>query len=298
MKVVGAARQLITDSPEQLIAKLGMARASKLPDISEVHSQLLRQILWHDKVRKVGKAVVLPLPYGSKWIGTRDALAKVIREDLGISISDWGLTRQMAENESWKFHGDILDTLTTYMRAATGLVFPQALELMKWLNVLASKSISQQIEAEQFPHLRWQTHDGFQVDYWSAKQETFRASSTTLGEASVSIGDKDEPKVTKMINAFAPNVIHALDACLLRELFKGWRKHKLPITTIHDCVLTLPSGIPLVRESVKEAFITVCEQNTPAKLAAQMGVSMDDLPTLEIGNANLRDVRNSEFMFH
>lgn len=296
MKVIGAARELITDDSSALIAKLGADAAAKLPHISDLHHALLKEILWHGGVRKMGKGVVLPLPYGSKWIGTRKTIAKVLREDMGISLSQWGISRQMGEDESWKFHGDMLDTLTTYMRSATRLVFPRALDLMDWLTTLASVSIKKQMVAGQFPRLNWQTHDGFNVDYWSAKQETMRTVSQTLGEMRVATGDSDTPRPSKMVSAFAPNYVHSLDAALLREAFKNWGDR--PLTTIHDAVITLPSGIPLVRQNVKEAFITICEENTPQRLAEQMGVSMDELPELEMGDANLRNVRNSEFMFH
>ncbi len=295
MKVIGAARKLVTD-PALAVELMGLAAAEKLPPLNENQQLIIRQILWHDSVRDLGKSVVLPLPYGSTWIGTRKAVAKVLKKDLGIDLTKWGEQQGYEDDGAWKFHAEVLDQLTHYLRAATRVVFPQALELMDWLRALAATSIKQQVANNEFPKLNWQTHDGFNIKYWSSSQETIRVVSTSLGEAKVATGDNmNKANTRKMISAFAPNVIHALDAALLREAFKDW---KLPITAIHDCVTTLPSGIPLVRQNIKEAFITVCEQNTPARLAEQMNVSMEKLPPIVMGAANLRDVRNSEFMFH
>ena len=60
----------------------------------------------------------------------------------------------------------------------------------------------------------------------------------------------------------------------------------------------LPGDIPALKGRIREGFIEVCSRNPLEGLAAQMGVSMEQLPLLEMGKADLEKVRLSRYMFH
>ena len=103
------------------------------------------------------------------------------------------------------------------------------------------------------------------------------------------------PDPKEIIKAFAPGFMHSLDGLLLRVALKDWDG---PLVTVHDSIRVLPSKMEELKARLRADLKEVCLENPIEALAEQMGVSMDELPRLEFGDADLDRIETSRYMFH
>ena len=256
----------------------------------------LEILLDDDGVRGLAKSVVLPLPYGSTFEGSRDAIRKFIRTDMVGDVTRWiEETSSLEPVEAWKLGNEVVNSLTALLRKATAEVYPTAMETMQWMVKVASKALAQQKKAGQMPSLHWRLHDGTVIHYWKFKKLVKRFESVNAGWCTLPIGDNlTRPDTKGLIDWIAPSFVHSLDAAILRIAFQDWPADR-PLTTIHDCFTCLPSDMGRALKNLKSSFQEVCEQNTLQSLANGMGV---DLKALPLGDAKLSQCSMSEFMFH
>ena len=286
---------------EALLALPNMTKLSKEKPLTELHRHAMQQVLLSDAARDIAKSVVLPLPYGSKFDGTLAAMRKKAHK-LNLDLIG-GVTNTLSDLDAWKFSEEVLRGLTLLLRQTACEVYPAAMAALAWLEKLASLAIHQQMEkhAESdgafTPTLHWQLHDGTNVEYWQNKMLARQVNTLSCGKLKLPLGP-DPMRLDRrgMISAFAASVVHSFDGLLLREAFHGWGDR--PLVTVHDCVRILPGDVGEFRLRIKQAFQTVCNKNSLESIAKGMGVSLDKLPQLPKGKADLSGVSGSEFIFH
>ncbi|MDC0277455.1 hypothetical protein OAK87_00605 [bacterium] len=318
-----AKRLLVGDHREQDIDQLRTELvdekfAEKFADMDLHVAYQIQDLLHHEKKRKLEKPATMPKAYGIAWSAVHRQLRNVIAEKLEINLSKKG---------GWEFAKETTSGLTSFLDAGVKVTYPAAIQTLKWLRALANRSIEKQTKAHELKHeenvaklatqwvddgndpklfeapelpafvptLKWTLSDGSVIDYWLVEPETKDIRSAHCGRLRTVIGNQDQPRTKKMVNAFAPGFVHSLDSLILREAFADWDG---PIITIHDAMKVLPSRLPELRERVWKAYKKVVAGNPLEGLARQMGIELDQLPPLPIGDADLDIDEVPKYMLH
>ena len=326
--VVERALQLLNATDEQA-EEMGVD-----PDWIKRHKSDLPADVWavvsdvfkHSNSRKAAKKVCMPLVYGAKLPSMMSGVREVLPK-LGFKLDELFLDRG---EDRFQYQHKVVTEVTCYLYQAACLVYPKVMQSLSWLSALASKSIRKQVEEHKaqhakvneeariqfladenndaedwevlplpdfMPKVEWTLSDGTVCSYWETKLLTQTVHSLEFGRYEKALDQGPTPSVKVMISAFAPGWTHSIDALLLRTALKDWDIEKLgPVTSIHDCIKVLPSALPELRQRLQSAMREVIEANPIHDLAAQMGVSLDELPVMDLGEASLDDI--SDRLFH
>ena len=303
VKVAEAAIRLI-EAPDKAALKAltttAWARKHALFDDPAVSAWLTR-LLTHSKRRKLAKLISMPRVYGSKHQSGQKEIEKTLlaeEKDGGLNLdilAEIKATTNLESLEAWQLYKTVTSQLTSYLTMAVDITYPKPMASLNWLRRLATKALEKQTLNREKLHLEWQLHDGTVLDYWRMKQETRQVDMLELGRFKIPIGTSDKPDPKEIIKAFAPGFVHSLDGLLLRVALKDWDG---PLVTVHDSIRVLPSKMEELKARLRAGLKEVCLENPIEALAEQMGVSMDELPRLEFGDADLDRIDTSRYMFH
>jgi len=207
-----APRDLYTETGESLLPELERVAASRNPvrvkgmgDVRPLARSILKRG-W--TAREFGKPVIMPWGYGI----SKGAATKALR-DAGVEH-------------------DAAPYLRMLLFDAIPQMLPRAVEIKDWLTAASLKL------SAAGKHLRWTAPDGFPLvnryldpDVKVIPLLGHRRHYTikeTVGDLTT-INDDDARK------GAAPNVVHAVDAALLRAVAREAARHKIPLVTLHDC---------------------------------------------------------------
>ena len=226
--------------------------------------------------RSLGKPVLMIAIYGGSYRTNRDDVVEALRKE--------GL---YPDPISWEDTKTITDLLTK----ASKQVFPAAFETLEWLRQLASAAIK--ADATGFS---WRTPTGDLIHHAEYEYaEPIRIQTHLLGKVSIGLGSVNVPDTKRLKSGFSPNFVHSYDAALLKAAFHGWDS---PIVTIHDCIGVLPTDMDKALESVRRAFVRVCDGDPLEDLAEALTVNPESLKRLPQGDGQLHQVLNADYMFN
>jgi DNA-directed RNA polymerase len=182
--------------------------------------------------RKIVKRVVMTIPYNSKPYSQKTYIKEALKE------AGWDGEYQ-----------DILDTQAA-VKEAMESIFPGPMKVMEWIEEEVAKAIKRGNK-----ELIWTTPSGFTVKQLLNKCKTDVVKLQLLGQIKkqvVATGLSDKVDSQHHRNATAPNLIHSLDADLIRL---AALKFDAPIGLIHDSVLCRATDMTSLSSIVRETYM-------------------------------------------
>ena len=157
---------------------------------------------------------------------------------------------------------------------------------------------------------RWSMPDGLECEpiYKASRQVGKIIAPKFVGASSyLKITDytpSREVDTVKQANGTSPNVVHSIDAYLMRETIRRCEARGVTsFALIHDSFATHAGNLHILAEEVREAFIYVCEQKVLQNVYAHL-VSLcpadklpEDLEFPSEGTLDVSGVRDSEYFF-
>ena len=222
--------------------------------------------------RKIVKRVVMTIPYNSKPHSNR----KYIQEAL--------------EEAGWEGdYQDILDT-SSAVKEAMESIFPGPMKVMTWIETEVANAIK-----GGATELNWTTPSGFSCRQLLNKFNTTVLKLQLLGQVkkqTVATGLSNKVDLKHHKNATAPNLIHSLDADLIRLAALEFEH---PIGLIHDSVLCRATDMSVLSDIVRKTYLHLfAEHDYLRDFAEQIGAETE--PPI-IGDLEPERVINSTYFF-
>jgi DNA-directed RNA polymerase len=222
--------------------------------------------------RKIVKRVVMTIPYNSKPYSNRQYIKDALKD------AGW-------EGE----YQDILDA-SAAVKEAMESIFPGPMKVMTWIEEEVSKAIKRGAT-----ELNWVTPSGFNCRQLLNKHETTRLELKLLGSVTkqtISKGPTDKVDLKHHKNATAPNLIHSLDADLIRLAALEFEH---PIGLIHDSVLCRATDMSELSSIVRKTYMHLfAEHDFLRTFAEQIGAETE--PPI-IGDLEPEKVIHSTYFF-
>ena len=223
--------------------------------------------------RGLGKASLLVAIYGGSH-GTRTK--RVIKSLLSSGLYPDPL--------GWKD----ANTIAVIIQQASIETFPLAFKALSWIKKLGKIALAN--GSQEFV---WTTPTDDRIALRELERDSRQIRTKHLGRLTVATGYSNRLDSKAMLNALAPSFVHSLDACVLKAALADWRH---PVASIHDCVAILPSDMDRMLERLRKAFVFTVTGNPLATLADDLGVTPEQLPRLNQGQADLSSI--SQYLFN
>ena len=81
-----------------------------------------------------------------------------------------------------------------------------------------------------------------------------------------------------MKTSLSTDLVHSYDSCVLKSAFQDWSQ---PLEVVHDCFNVLPKDLDLAKKRIRHGFHKVGSGNPLARLADDIGVTKEQLPSLK-----------------
>jgi DNA-directed RNA polymerase len=222
--------------------------------------------------RKIVKRVVMTIPYNSKPYSQKTYIKEALQE------AGWDGEYQ-----------DILDTQSA-VKEAMERIFPGPMKVMEWIEQEVAKAIKR-----GDTELNWTTPSGFTVRQLLNKVQTQRVELQLLGriqQQTVATGLTDKVDIKHHRNATAPNLIHSLDADLIRL---AALKFDAPIGLIHDSVLCRATDMTSLSQIVRETYMHLFAEHEYLRTFAE-AIGAENPPPI-IGDFQPESVIESTYFF-
>ncbi len=210
--------------------------------------------------RKLSKAIVMPKVYGSRTMSG----AQRICEELNANL-------KVYELDTLKFA--IAHTLAVALEQALDELMGPATEFQKWLSSVGYIIGKNALE----PVLT--LPDGFQVVISEREKHTIKIENSYFKRErfnfATGLPDKFNPR--RYASTLPPNLVHALDATVLRILATKLEAHGITsVTVCHDDIGCHCIHLELVNKLYREAFLETIEKCTLIEQLYAIAKDVDD----------------------
>ena len=152
--------------------------------------------------------------------------------------------------------------------------FAKPSQLMKWMQDLVDV-----IDSEH-PVITWKLPDGFTA-FASKSEKTSAMVSGKVGNTSVNLLVylyNKHKNVARHKQAIAPNVVHSLDALIMREIRRNMPQDA-PFSSVHDSFSTTSANIPVMIELARDAYKMATDRDMLEGMMSDMCKKPVKLPT-------------------
>lgn len=226
--------------------------------------------------RALAKKPVMTYSYGATVRGTANDISAYLQDE-GITVpedvSEYRLCRYLAER----------------LFAGVEATVPSAPAVMNWLkDVVRSVPGSQRME--------WRSPTGFLVQHDYQDYDEVRIAIRSCGLDRVMMRRfKDGVRAVPMINAVAPNFVHAMDAAHLTRTANAMDAAGESMVGIHDSFGTHPSSVDTLHSIIRETFYTMYSDDSILERFLWDTGGSGSIPAR--GELDLSSVLRSEFFF-
>lgn len=242
--------------------------------------------------RSLLKPVVMTTPYSA----TRQAI-------FGFCQS-WAFERtlELYGTDGWCFkHGAIaaMHYMTTIVCRETNVVIGPARRAMHWFKQLGRLAGDHDID------LWWTSPSGLPVhqkymDYRGVRIKLHHLSSVAMDLLSNHI--PNGLSIKRMGNGLSPNVIHSLDASHMAfATIDAFANGVQNLGGIHDCFCTTPAEMEIVRNSVRNSFAAMYQDNWYERITSELLQQLPEdlrakLPALpKLGRLDVTTVQHADY---
>lgn len=143
--------------------------------------------------------------------------------------------------------------------------------------------------------MEWTTPTGFLVQHDYQDYDEKRVPLRSCGVVSVLMRiHNDGTKKSKMMNAIAPNFVHALDGSHVTLTANSMSEHGLCMVSIHDSFGTHPCDVDMMHVIIRTQFVRMYKDDVLGNFQWEVS-GVVDAPMR--GNLNLLEVLQNEFFF-
>lgn len=247
----------------------------------ERKKQLAQRLIELDVLqRKVVKQTVMTICYGVTNIGA----FRQVQSHMGDFVGDKVETAELKELSRY---------LSGLVLASIGDVFAGAKKIQDWF-----KLVTKMFNGVQAP-VAWISPLGFSCSQPYRKAETVRMASK---RQSITLKTGEQPIMDKgrQSSGFPPNFVHSLDATHMMMVAERCQKQGIYFAAVHDSFWTHASDVPLLNESIREAFVELYEKPVLQEVYEDFCVHLggQKVPPLpEPGKLDISVVKNSTYLF-
>jgi len=152
----------------------------------------------------------------------------------------------------------------------------------------------QSLNNENIGTYRWTMPDGFKVKYNVKTEIEFEFMDYSKNNVAIYVDGIREVYAPSDKNAgMAPNVIHSVDGYVARELIRRMSAEGKFITTIHDAFACLPEDCDFMRDTYRDIFLEILDQDLLNDILTQIGNTKIGIQ--KTGDLTKEDIVNSEY---
>ena len=217
-------------------------------------------------------------------------------------IEDWAKEKSYRTNIQYPSSTEDTSSigfLTGHLWNAMKKVISSTSAAQDWLTSVA------RIFAKKNKRIEWETPVGFPVSQWYPKWQR-KIFKTSLGDRYhmrlmyLKAPIDNEVNGRRMVSAFAPNVIHSLDAAAMMKTINLCREAGITnLSAVHDSYGSLAADAPELARLTREAYVQLFGKDLLAELKAKwesdLGEPLPELPAY--GTFDVRTVRDSLYFF-
>lgn len=242
--------------------------------------------------RSLAKPVVMTLPYSA----TRTTVVSQCQEWA------WDRTADLYGPGNWKFKAGsmaAMNYMATILGRETSLIVGHAKHAMSWFKRVGRAAGASDVELE------WTTPSGLRV---RQRYPDYRKTEIVLHYlSSVSMRLKlqvDELGLnpSRMANGLSPNIIHSLDAShMALATVDAFANGVRNLGGIHDCFATTPAEMAQVRDSVRNTFSAMYQEDWYSRITDELLHQLPpDLTTRlssrpKLGGLDITTVQQSDY---
>lgn len=217
-------------------------------------------------------------------------------------IEDWAKEKSYRTNIQYPSSTEDTSSigfLTGHLWNAMKKVISSTSAAQDWLTSVA------RIFAKKNKRIEWETPVGFPVSQWYPKWQR-KIFKTSLGDRYhmrlmyLKAPIDNEVNGRRMVSAFAPNVIHSLDAAAMMKTINLCREAGITnLSAVHDSYGSLAADAPELARLTREAYVQLFGKDLLAELKAKWEADLGEpLPALPAyGTFDVRSVRDSLYFF-
>lgn len=140
----------------------------------------------------------------------------------------------------------------------------------------------------------WTMPDGMKIRYDVKTEVEFEYMDYSKNGVKIEVNGVREVYEPSEFNAgMAPNVIHSVDGYVARELIRRMNEEGKFITTIHDAFACLPEDCDFMRETYRNIFLEILEQDLLNNILTQIGNTKIGIQ--KTGDLTREDIMNSMY---
>lgn len=227
--------------------------------------------------RDMAKKPVMTYVYGATLLGTSEFVGNEI-------VHEQGLTFPESEAGAHVYPMYCAKKLFRGIEATV----PMAAAAMQMLKKTASAT-------PKGVRMEWTTPTGFLVQHDYQDYDEKRVPVRSCGVVSVLMRiHNDDTKKSKMINAIAPNFVHALDGSHVTLTANAMEDQDLQMVAIHDSFGTHPCDVDHMHVIIRTQFVQMYKDDVLGNFQWEVS-GVVDAPMR--GNLNLLEVLQNEFFF-
>ena len=152
----------------------------------------------------------------------------------------------------------------------------------------------QSLNNENIGTYRWELPDGMKVKYDVKTDVDFQYLDYSKNGVKIEVEGVREVYEPSDKNAgMAPNVIHSVDGYVARELIRRMVVEGKFITTIHDAFACLPEDCDFMRDTYRDIFLEILDQDLLNDILTQIGNTKIGIQ--KTGDLTREDIINSEY---
>lgn len=226
--------------------------------------------------RALAKKPVMTYSYGATVLGCAQDIAMYLQEE-GLAVPEDVSEYKLCQYLAKKLFQGVEETV------------PSAPEAMHWL-----KSVVRSIPGSK--RMEWRSPTGFLVQHDYQAFDEVRVAIRSCGLDRVTMRRfKDSVRMTPMVNAVAPNFVHALDAAHLTKTAIAMEAAGESMVAIHDSFGTHPSSVDNMHRCIRETFADMySDDGILERFLWEVGGTGEVPPR---GTLDLSSVLSSEFFF-
>lgn len=275
--------RLVNVLPTEKPSDLYQAVIDKAIDLMKNDRPRRRNLMLDQLTRKVAKAPVMTLAYGSTEWTRKNQVYQAITSVRGLGLRmKWEQTEYIAKK----------------IDDAIRLVLPGAEFALDWLQRCAVDSMKHDPDKKM---VSWENASGCVIHQEYFEEQLKFVTSVALGQSKyfrpAINAESDDPKLTKIESSTAANVVHSCDAAVLHLTTS---RLDFPVSMTHDCgYAQAGKNMDELAIQLRHAFVEVVMFPVLEKFAEMNGLPRyaDEVTAKKNPNFDYGQIYDSQFLF-
>lgn len=230
--------------------------------------------------RAVMKQPVMTIPYNVTFLGARDQILKVLRQDTTPMCTDLFDATTFLAKALWQVRKDG--------------VLSASIILQQWME-RSVKAIVEHLGDDAV--VRWDTPSGFPATQVHQQYDTVRVNVRSVSGRQIRINtsvENEKADVSKHKLSFPPNFLHSIDASHMHMVSVAAEQADIPLRLVHDDYGSHAANGDATESLVKREFVNL-HRHRPLEMLRARYPMIPEVP--KYGTLDIEAVRESVFSF-